>query len=105
MARHHGVRWTAVLARQILAEQERSGLTVEAFARSRGWNSNRLWWWRKRLGPQQAAMPALLPVRVVDRAEAPSAAGVEVLLRSGHTLRFTTAVDVVALVAMLDRPC
>jgi transposase-like protein len=107
MAQRSGERWTSEQAQQILAEQERSGLSVEAFARTRGWHGSRLRWWREQLCKRVADVPALLPVRVVepDKVLLPAMC-VEVLLRSsGHTLRFSAGVDVVALVALLEGGC
>jgi transposase-like protein len=46
--------WTEADARRVLAEWERSGDSLEAFARSRGLVPERLAWWRKRL---RAARP------------------------------------------------
>src|SRR5678815_785116 len=40
--------WTESDARRVLAEWERCGHTLEAFARSRGLVPQRLAWWRKR---------------------------------------------------------
>jgi transposase-like protein len=42
-------RWTEVEAQQVLAEQVRSGLSDRAFARKKGLDPQRLWWWCKRL--------------------------------------------------------
>ena len=39
--------WTEADARGVLAEWERSGKTLEAFARSRGLVPQRLAWWKK----------------------------------------------------------
>ena len=44
-------QWTEADARRVLADWERSGTTLEAFARSRGLVPQRLAWWRKRLRP------------------------------------------------------
>ncbi|HEU4726672.1 MAG TPA: hypothetical protein VFT22_02250 [Kofleriaceae bacterium] len=44
----------------MLAEWERSGDTLEAFARSRGLVPQRLWWWRKRLRGQLPETPKAL---------------------------------------------
>jgi transposase-like protein len=107
MAQRNGERWTSSVAQRILAEQERSGLSVAAFARTRGLHGNRLRWWRKQLGKGLGDVPAVLPVRVVEAEKvAVAPASVEVVLRgSGHTLRFNGAVDVGALVALLEGGC
>jgi hypothetical protein len=43
-------RWNARIARKALDEFATSGMSLAAFARSRGVNFQRLFWWRKRLG-------------------------------------------------------
>lgn len=43
-------RWNAKIARKALDEFATSGMSLAAFARSRGVNFQRLFWWRKRLG-------------------------------------------------------
>jgi len=69
--------WTEPDARRVLAEWERSGHTLEAFARSRGLVPQRLAWWRKRLRePRPEASTALtfVPTAVIGGAgTAPSA--------------------------------
>jgi hypothetical protein len=42
-------RWTPEHAASVLDEAERSGLIDRAFAKRRGIDPQRLWWWRKRL--------------------------------------------------------
>jgi hypothetical protein len=53
-------QWTEADARSVLADWERSGDTLEAFARSRGLVPQRLWWWRKRLREQPPETPKAL---------------------------------------------
>jgi hypothetical protein len=43
-------RWNTKIAREVLDELAASGMSLAAFARSRGVNFQRLFWWRKRLG-------------------------------------------------------
>jgi len=43
-------RWNARIARKALDEFAASGMSLAAFARSRGVNFQRLFWWRRRLG-------------------------------------------------------
>jgi hypothetical protein len=43
-------RWNARIARKALDEFASSGMSLAAFARSRGVSFQRLFWWRKRLG-------------------------------------------------------
>ena len=42
-------RWSEVDARVVLAQFERSGDSVLAFARAHGLNAQRIYWWRSRL--------------------------------------------------------
>ena len=68
-------RWTEADARRELSRQERSGLSMSAYARKHGLSNQRLSWWRKRLresasAPTAALVPALVtmssaPVRVL----------------------------------------
>jgi hypothetical protein len=48
-------RWNAKIAREVLDELAASGMSLAAFARSRGVNFQRLFWWRKRLGQTRPA--------------------------------------------------
>jgi hypothetical protein len=63
----HG-QWTEIEARSVLGAWKKSGLGLEAFARSRGLVPQRLYWWRKKLGFGVVAYKrvplALLPVQV-----------------------------------------
>jgi hypothetical protein len=49
MTMAHG-QWTEIEARSVLEAWRRSGLGIEAFARSRGLVPQRLYWWKKKLG-------------------------------------------------------
>ncbi len=60
-------QWTVEEARRALREWRASGEPLEAFARRRGWTSQRLRWWRDRLSDWEEAGPAeaaLAPVVV-----------------------------------------
>jgi hypothetical protein len=48
-------RWNAVIARRVLDEHATSGMSLTAFARTRGVNLQRLLWWRKRLAKTRSA--------------------------------------------------
>lgn len=109
----HG-QWTEVEARGVLEAWRRSGLSVEAFARSRGLVAQRLHWWKKKLGigvTTKTKGVGLLPVRVAEsRVEAPGTGRrgepVTVLLRSGHMLKVGRDFDEQAfarVVALLER--
>ncbi len=84
----HG-QWTEIEARGVLEAWKRSGVGIEKFARSRGLVPQRLWWWKKKLGIRKdASVPALVPVRVMEkRADARRGEPVTVLLRSGHMIK------------------
>ena len=78
--------WTESDARRVLAEWERSGHTLEAFARSRGLVPQRLAWWRKRLRTSQSETSAaltLVPATVIDTAPVAST-GHAVMIRLAH---------------------
>lgn len=106
----HG-QWTEVEARSVLGAWKKSGLGLEAFARSRGLVPQRLYWWKKKLGfgavVDKDAPLALLPVRVTEgRPDARRGEPVTVLLRSGHMLKVGRDFDESAfarVVALLER--
>jgi hypothetical protein len=106
----HG-QWTEVEARSVLGAWKKSGLGLEAFARSRGLVPQRLYWWKKKLGfgvvVDKGAPLALLPVRVTEaRADVRRGEPVTVLLRSGHLLKVGRDFDEIAftrVVALLER--
>ncbi len=103
-------RWSVAEAKAALADQERSGLSIRAFCEERGWQSERLYRWKRRLGggtdgrADDAAIPALsfvraevrMPTRVASAAASP-AVMFELVLRSGHRLCFPADVDPIAL--------
>ena len=71
--------WTEADARRVLADWERSGETLEAFARSRGLVPQRLAWWRKRLrvaGPETSTALTFAPAAVIGAAAAAPAAAI-----------------------------
>lgn len=78
--------WTESDARRVLAEWERSGHSLEAFARSRGLVPQRLAWWRKRLRASRSETSAaltLVPATVIDTA-AVAPAGPAAMIRLAH---------------------
>jgi hypothetical protein len=61
--------WTEADARRVLTAWERSGETLEAFARSRGLVPQRLGWWKKRLRalpPETSSALTFVPAAVID---------------------------------------
>jgi len=68
--------WTEADARRVLADWERSGDSLEAFARSRGLVPQRLAWWRKRLRaarPEASTALTFIPAAVIGAAPASTA--------------------------------
>jgi hypothetical protein len=62
-------QWTRTDAERVLDEWQRSGDTLEAFARARGLVPQRIAWWRKRLGvPRSTKTTALtlVPATVIS---------------------------------------
>ena len=104
----HG-QWTEIEARGALEAWKRSGMSLEAFARSRGIVPQRLHWWKKKLrfGVAAAKESALVPVRIVEaRTDARRGEPVTVLLRSGHMLKVGRDFDeqtFARVVALLER--
>jgi hypothetical protein len=84
------IHWNEADARRVLAEWERSGHTLEAFARSRGLVPQRLAWWRKRLRVSRSETSAaltLVPATVIDPAGvAPAAHAATIRLAHGITI-------------------
>ena len=100
----HG-QWTEIEARGALEAWKKSGMCLEAHARSRGIVPQRLHWWKKKL--RFGGSAALVPVRIVEtRADARRGEPVTVLLRSGHMLKVGRDFDeatFVRVVALLER--
>lgn len=77
-------QWTEADARRVLADWERSGITLEAFARSRGLVPQRLAWWRKRLRttrPKAITSLTFVPAAVIGGG---AAAGPAAMIRLPH---------------------
>jgi hypothetical protein len=101
-------QWSEVEARGVLETWRRSGLSLERFAKQRGFVPQRLRWWKQKLaGETRSAMvstPTLLPIRVTSE---PPRRGepVTVLLRTGHMLKVAHGFDEAAfarVVALLE---
>ena len=84
MANTKRTRWTREEAREVLAEQEASGLSIAEFARLRRVHPKRLYRWRAAFR-DEASGDDLRLVELVPRREAPTG---RVLLHAptGHTL-------------------
>lgn len=84
-------RWTVEDAREALSAQQRSGLSVHAFARREGLDPQRLYFWRRRLGGSSTGGD---PARVQFVEVHPGAGRqVEILLRSERVLRVCEGID------------
>src|SRR5689334_4647113 len=82
-------QWSEVEARGVLEAWRRSGLSVERFAKQRGFVPQRLRWWRTKFTAAEKAMAvsAVLPVRVSEQMPRSRGEPVTVLLRTGHMLK------------------
>jgi hypothetical protein len=63
------IQWTQTDAERVLDEWQRSGNTLEAFARARGLVPQRIAWWRKRLGVAHSTKTTaltLVPATVIS---------------------------------------
>lgn len=105
-------RWSAAQAQAALADQERSGLTIQAFCQEHGWHPQRFYRWRRHFealaGPraeeESAAAPSFVraelsmgrPVAVPVSSSPP--AHFELVLCGGQRLCFSAEVDPIALV-------
>ena len=107
----HG-QWSEVEARGVLGAWQKSGMSIERFARQRGFTPQRLYWWKRKLGIStksgvpaiSSTSPALLPVQM--RTEARRGEPVTVLLRTGHLLKVSHGFDeeaFVRVVSLLER--
>lgn len=83
-------RWTAAAARAALTALERSGLSLAAFAAREELDVQRLRHWRKRLATTPAFVE--LALREPER--------IEIVLRSGRTLRVPVTIDRTALASL-----
>ena len=97
--------WTSADAQSALSALAVSGLSLAKFAEREGLVAERLYRWRRQLGAAStdvAKPPAFIEVR--PRASVP----VEIVLRSGRTLRVSESIDAPALrrlVEVLEQPC
>lgn len=98
----------------MLAEAERSGLSDRAFAKRRGIDPQRLWWWRKRLdttGTKKAEVgfvelavrsPATPMLRAPMPTASMTAGRIEILLGNGRVVATPVDVDPTVLARLLD---
>jgi hypothetical protein len=98
-------RWSATEAQRVLEEQRRSGLSDRAFARKKGLDPQRLWWWRKRLEGSQGG-EAVEFVEVKPKARTSEAATsdtmLEVRLVNGRVVMVPAMLEPKVLARLLD---
>ena len=80
-------------ARAALSELARSGESAAEFARSRGFSTQRIHYWKKRLGAT-SAVPGFVPVRLPVVAPSTMAPGMIEIVSSGVTVRVREDLDV-----------
>lgn len=83
--------WNATTARRLLKAWRASGQSLVAFARERGIGSQRLYWWRKRLGTETETPVAPLAFIPATVAGAVPAARVALRLPGGVEVEATGA--------------
>lgn len=96
----HSRRWTVDEAQIVLAAQAASGLSVAAFAAREGVDAQRLYFWRRRAGTSTvhgAGTPVFVEVRGPVQRER-----VEIVLRSGRTLRVAESIETANLQRLVD---
>jgi len=81
--------------RQVVQEQPRSGLSVQAFCRKRRFNQAGFYWWRAELRRRDAErpVPAFVPVRVTEDGPAVAGGQIEILLAGERRVRVSGPVD------------
>jgi hypothetical protein len=85
-----GRRWTETEAREALSALDASGLSATEFAYRQGIDAQRLYWWRRRLAnSSNEAAPSFVELS----ASSVGIGHVEVILRSGHIVWFSAALE------------
>jgi len=87
--------WRSSDAQEILDLWRRSGMSMAAFARSRGFEPGRLARWRKRLSAAERRIPRFHRVQVVESSATPGSAGqgVEVIVAGGRRIAVCPGFD------------
>jgi len=93
-------RWSIAEARAALSAMAASGLSPDAFARREGVRVQRLRRWRQRLDGGSVGKAAAAAFVEVGRHAATER--VEIVLRSGRTLRVSESIDAIALRRIVD---
>ena len=100
-------RWTVDDAKEALAAQEQSGLTLRAFATREGLDAQRLERWRRRLAEgavpafEEVALPDVAAVTPVEEVATAQRERFEIVLRSGRVVRVPEPFDTNALLRLL----
>jgi hypothetical protein len=84
--------------REMIRQQEKSGLSVPVFCRERGVSEQLFYWWRKRLKGSQPVRFALVET---EQTKQPCRSGVEVWLSGGERLQIAAGVDAATLRTVL----
>ena len=92
-------QWTEAEARAALAELAESGESQAGFARRKGVSSNRLVYWRRRVGAPPA-VPSFVQVRLPAPGTAPDGARIEVVV-GDVAVRVREDIDVGRLAALV----
>lgn len=93
-------RWTAALARQVLAAWAASGLSRQEFADKHGIHEQRLYNWQRRLA--ESAPSTEVQFREVTVPAAISDVRLELVLPSGLIVRIPAAFDASAVARLLE---
>lgn len=93
------VQWSEAQAREVLDAFASSGMSLTAFAQSRGVSPHRITYWRDKLAlPSPGPLPSFLPIRVTSTQ--PRSA--EIVLCVGElTLRMREDIELTRLVALV----
>lgn len=98
-------RWSTTEAQRLLAELDRSGLSDRAFAKKKGFDPQRLWWWRKRLEqPRRSETVTFVEVKpkTVASEAVTSEMVLEVRLLNGRVVMVPSLIEPMVLVRLLD---
>lgn len=100
--------------RQLIEEQEASGMTVREFAQLRDLSPGTLYWWRSKLGRKRSPRsrstteaPELVPVTIRESLVVATGAPFEVRLRDDLCIAVPASFDAAALRRLIEalQPC
>ena len=98
-------RWTVDDAKEALAAQEQSGLTLRAFATREGLDTQRLERWRRRLATpafEEVTRPEVVGDTPGEVADTVQRERFEIVLRGGRIVRVPESFDTNALLRLLE---